>query len=134
MPLAEVSALVTGVAGVRLAGDAIVDVWQGQDTVHGDIDGARQALELLAERLTRWFGELGSDLVDRSRPPEPLHHDLPLEQRLADAVAEKVGDGSMDAATAIRVLWTADYLDVVRRLQGAIVGPVHALRASGPPR
>ena len=134
LPLAEVSALVTGVAGVRLAGDAIIDVWQGRYAVHGEADGAGRALELLADRLTGWYRELGRDLVARAMPPEPLDHDLPLEQRLADAVAEKVGDASMDAATAIRILWTADYLDVVRRLQGAIVGPVHALRAPGAPR
>ncbi len=128
--LAQVSALVTGVAGVRLASDAIVETWRGQHPVDSDLDGARDALLLLADRLARWYGDLGRELLDRERPPDPLPHDERLEQRLADAVARSLRTGSMDAATGIRIVWTADYLDVVRRLQAAVVGPVHALRGT----
>src|SRR6202035_1156751 len=31
VPLAEVTRLVTGVAGLRLAGDAVLDLWQHED-------------------------------------------------------------------------------------------------------
>ncbi|MFF1572442.1 FUSC family protein [Leifsonia sp. NPDC058292] len=123
IPLAQVTAAVIGVAGVRLASDAIVDVWNGQDAVTGDLAGTRDALELLVERLDHWYRDFGSDLLEGAAPPEPLPPDAALEQRLAQAVATE-HDASGDpltAATAIRIVWTADYLDVVRRLQGAIV-------------
>jgi uncharacterized membrane protein YccC len=120
LPLAEVSALVTGVAGVRLAGDAIVDVWQEQHPVNGDLDGAREVLELLAGHLERWYAQLGGDLVRRAPLPQPLALDSALELRLAEAVARDAGDESVGAATVIRIIWTADYLDVVRRLQALV--------------
>jgi uncharacterized membrane protein YccC len=120
LPLAQVTALVTGVAGVRLASDAIVDVWQGQHPVNGDLDGARQVLGLLAENLERWYSELGRDLLGRTDPPQPLAPDATLERRLAEAVARDANDESIGAATVIRIIWTADYLDVVRRLQGLV--------------
>lgn len=120
LPLAEVTALVTGVAGVRLASDAIVDVWQGQHPLTGDLDGARQVLEALASQLERWFGELGDDLVRRAVTPRPLEPDTALEQSLAEAIARDAGDASVGSATVIRIIWTADYLDVVRRLQSLV--------------
>jgi uncharacterized membrane protein YccC len=120
LPLAQVSALVTGVAGVRLAGDAIVDVWQEQHPVNGDLAGARRVLEQLALHLERWYARLGSDLLRRTPLPQPLALDTDLERRLAEAVARDAGDQSAGAATVIRIIWTADYLDVVRRLQALV--------------
>ncbi|ERK69437.1 hypothetical protein N136_04239, partial [Leifsonia aquatica ATCC 14665] len=55
--------------------------------------------------------------------------------RLADAVADDLESGSADAmGTAVRVIWTADYLEVVRRLQSAIVPPARVLRDDTPRR
>jgi hypothetical protein len=36
VPLAEVTSLVTGVVGLRLAGDAVLDLWQHDDEAGGD--------------------------------------------------------------------------------------------------
>ena len=36
VPLAEVTSLVTGVVGLRLAGDAVLDLWQHDDAADGD--------------------------------------------------------------------------------------------------
>lgn len=122
-PLAQVTALVTGVAGVRLAGDSLIDVWRGQHPAHGDLDGARESLQRQADRLTRWYDDLGRDLLTRADPPAPLDADPGLDQRLTDAVSRDGEDASIGAATVVRLVWTADYLDVVRRLQALIVFP-----------
>ena len=43
MPLAEVTSLVTGVAGVRLAADAVLDLWEGDGSADGDRSAAPAA-------------------------------------------------------------------------------------------
>ncbi|HWD62857.1 MAG TPA: FUSC family protein [Humibacter sp.] len=127
-PLAQVTASVTGVAGLRLASDAIVDIWRGQRRVEGDRGAARRALNESADRLNDWYRELGRQLVDRGDPPRPLPQDPVVERRLADAVARDLSDDSGNAtATAVRIIWTGDYLDVVRRQQPVIVGSADEL-------
>jgi hypothetical protein len=37
-----------------------------------------------------------------------------------------LGDDGRASATAIRMIWTDDHLDVVRRLQAAIIPPARA--------
>lgn len=122
-PLARVTALVSGVAGVRLAGDSIVDVWQRQDAAAADVTDARAALEQLTARLSAWYTELGRDLLSRSPSPEPLAPDPALEQQLARAATSDADDASLRPTPVVRLIWTADYLDVVRRLQAVILGP-----------
>lgn len=120
-PLSQVTALVTGVAGVRLAGDSIVDIWREQHEVRGDLDGAKDTLALQAARLNRWYDDLGRDLLSRAEPPAPLPADPELDARLAAAVSRDEDDASIGAPTVVRIIWTADYLDVVRLLQALIV-------------
>jgi len=128
LPLAQVTALVTGVAGVRLAADSIVDVWQGQLPVPADVTAARHPLQHLAARLTTWYDQLGAALVARATPPLPLHRDPAAERSLAEAItpdldavaSDAAAPTSPSAATTVRLIWTADYLDVVRRLQALI--------------
>jgi hypothetical protein len=50
--------------------------------------------------------------------PEPLAHDYSTKARLVDAVRNDLYDANDQATpTAIRILWTNDHLEVVRRLQ-----------------
>ena len=123
LPLPQVTALVTGVAGVRLASDSLIDVWHGQHPAQVDLDGARESLQRQADRLTRWYDDLGRDLLTRADPPAPLDADAGLDERLVDAVSRTGDDASLGAATVVRLVWTADYLDVVRRLQALIIVP-----------
>jgi hypothetical protein len=48
--------------------------------------------------------------------------------RLAADVLEGGGTHDHETETAVRIIWTADYLDVVARLESAIVAPVQELR------
>ena len=55
-------------------------------------------------------------------PPEPLAHDKAADGRLIEAVRhDLLGDDGNASATAVRMIWTGDHLDAVRRLQAVIV-------------
>jgi uncharacterized membrane protein YccC len=104
LPLAEVTGLVSGVVGLRLAGDAVLDLWKA--------DGAagRCSPELLtaSDALTTWYGEFATSLMDGGAVPDPLA-----------ALPAVAGDE--------RVIWTGDHLDAARRLQEALVEPARAV-------
>ena len=59
--------------------------------------------------------------------PRPLAHDKAADGRLVRAVRrDLLGNDGKASATAVRVIWTGDHLDVVRRLQAAITSPARA--------
>jgi uncharacterized membrane protein YccC len=125
VPLAEVTSLVTGIGGVRLAADAVLDLWQREDgSAAGDRAAARQELLRTSELLKVWFEDLARSLVNGREPREPLAHDKVADARLLQAVRRDLrGEDGKATATAVRMIWTGDHLDAVRRLQQVIVGP-----------
>jgi uncharacterized membrane protein YccC len=128
VPLAEVTSLITGVGGLRLAADAVLDLWQREDGASiGDRAGARQELLESSELVKTWYDDLAASLVDGSEPREPLAHDRVADGRLVDAVRHDLsGADGRASATAVRMIWTGEHLDAARRLQGIIVGPARA--------
>lgn len=133
-PLSEVSATVTGVAGVRLAADAVLELWRGQTPSRSDHVSTRQALLDPMERLGRWYAELAAQLVALGPLPEPQPADPAADDELAAAVRDDLAGPADALATAVRIIWTADYLQVVRRLERAIVRPAMLLRDDASPR
>jgi uncharacterized membrane protein YccC len=128
LALAEVTSLVTGVGGLRLAGDAILDLWQHEDgSDGGDRDAAREELRKASELVKLWYDGLAQSLLSGREPPDPLPHDKVMDGRLIEAVRHDLAsDDGQASATAVRMIWTADHLDAARRLQREIVGPSHA--------
>ncbi len=126
--LAEVTSLVTGVGGLRIAADAILDLWQGEDgSPGGDRTAARQELLRSSERLESWYDEFAESLLNGSAPHGPLPHDRVADGRLVEAVRRDLhGEDGATSATAVRMIWTGDHLDSVRRLQKIIVAPARA--------
>jgi hypothetical protein len=60
-----------------------------------------------------------------------MTHDTAADGRLLDAVRRDLqGDDGKASATAVRMIWTGDHLDAVRRLQRLIVEPA-AIAADG---
>jgi hypothetical protein len=60
-------------------------------------------------------------------PYQPVAHDKAADGRLVRAVRrDLLGDDGTASATAVRMIWTGDHLDVVRRLQAAIISPARA--------
>jgi hypothetical protein len=128
-PLAEISGLVSGVGGLRLAADAVLDLWEREDgAVPGDRAAAREELLKSSALVEGWYDNLASRLADGRPPNPPLAHDEVADARLADAVAHdlRAADGKA-SATAVRMVWTGDHLDAVRRLQEVIVEPARAV-------
>ena len=134
VPLADVAGLVTGVAGLRLEADAVLDLWQGGDgRAGGDVAAARQEILSTADRVTGWYDGLAATLITGGELPQPLAHDQAADGRLVRAVRrDLLGDDGKAGATAVRMIWTGDHLDVVCRLQTAIISPAPAT-AGRPP-
>ena len=127
-PLAYMAGLVTGVAGLRLEADAVLDLWRGDDgQAGGDMAAARHEILGTAERVTGWYDGLATTMTTGGELPQPLAHDTPADGRLVRAVRrDLLGDDGRASATAVRMIWTGDHLDVVRRLQAAITSPARA--------
>jgi hypothetical protein len=139
VPLAEVTSLVTGVVGLRLAGDAVLELWQQpHDEAGGDRAAARRELLSSTEQMAGWYRDFAAGLTGRGDLPEPLTHDERADQRLVDAVGHDLrGEDGQATATAVRMIWTGDHLDAARRLQEMLAEPArtavreHALTPRG---
>jgi uncharacterized membrane protein YccC len=137
LQLAEVTRLVTGVAGLRLAGDAVLDLWAREDgQAPGDRAAAREELLGTSNRIRGWYDELALSLVSGKPLTEPLTHDKLADGRLIEAVRHDLrAEDGQASGTAVRMIWTADHLDAARRLQGVVFDPAKAAiedRALGP--
>jgi uncharacterized membrane protein YccC len=128
LPLADVTRLVTGVVGIRLAGDAVLDLWVRDDCQSdGDRAAARSEILEATERVRRWYIDLADSLVTGDRVPEPQPHDEVADGRLVETVRHDLSGADGKASeTAVRVIWTADHLDAARRLQTALIGAATA--------
>jgi uncharacterized membrane protein YccC len=136
LPLAHVTSLVTGVAAVRLAADAVLDLWQSDDgEAAGDRAAAREELLKSADLVEGWYDDLAGSLLDERDLRDPLGHDKVADGRLVEAVRNDLqGADGRATATAVRMIWTGDHLDAVRRLQQTVIGPAreaNELRAVG---
>jgi uncharacterized membrane protein YccC len=127
-PLAAMTSLVSGIGGLRLAGDAIIDLWQREDgSVPGDRAAARRELLQTSERVRRWYEDLADSLLAGDDPRAPLAHDSASDDRLVKALRDDLsGDDGRASGTAVRMIWTGDHLDAARRLQQVIFGPARA--------
>jgi uncharacterized membrane protein YccC len=123
--LADIAGLVTGVVGLRLEADAVLDLWRGADgQAGGDVAAARHEILGTAERVTGWYDGLATTMITGGELPRPLASDKPADDRLVQAVRrDLLGEDGKASAIAVRMIWTGDHLDVVRLLQAAIISP-----------
>ena len=132
VPLAEVTTLVSGIAGLRLAADAVLDMWAGEDG-RGSCDTreARREIQASCTTLVEWYESFARGLVGREPVPDPLPPDAAADGRLIEALRRDLGaaDGHT-TATAVRMIWTGDHLDAARRLQAGLVAPARAAAAA----
>ena len=136
VPLAEIASLVTGVVGVRLAADSVLNLWGRDGAYGGDRSAARDELLGAATSIGGWYRHFAEGLTGDEGVPDPLTPDDGADGRLIAAVANDLGDSDGHAtATGVRVIWTGDHLDAVRRLQEMLVEPARtavAAHALGP--
>lgn len=131
LPLAEATKVVTAVAVLRLTADAILSLWeQDEGTAADDHTGARAELLEAGSLMCAWYHESARALAGDGDVPDPTEWDPGAADRLLAAVRHDVaGRNPGDSRTAVKVLWTADHIDVARRLQGSIVEPLRAVVA-----
>ena len=109
-------------AGLRLAADAILDLWQRDDgSATGDRAAVRGILLEETDVLSRWFKDLGQRLVGRTPLPTPLAPDVARDRRLVASVDADLRGGDGRASATAVIIWTGDHLDAIRRLQPGLV-------------
>ncbi len=132
VPLAEITALVTGVVGLRLAGDAVLDLWREEDGAGGQGPQAGRQLLVTTATVVAWYRDLAASLTGKAPLPAPQPRDQRADQRLVDAVRHDLrGNGGRAGAVAVRMIWTGDHLDVARRFQASLVGPAQTATEQG---
>jgi uncharacterized membrane protein YccC len=136
VPLPALTTLAHGVVALRLTADAVLDLWGRDDArAAGDRAGARAELLAGSHRIAGWYDALAAGLLRRSPVPAAATPDHAADRRLIDAVRRDLqGDDGRATATAIRVIWTADQLDAVRRIQESLVAPARTAAGGGSPR
>ncbi|GGM61413.1 FUSC family protein [Dactylosporangium sucinum] len=127
VPLTEVTRLVTGVAGLRLVADAVLDLWAGDPgTATGERGAARRVLQDAGDTVAGWYDALARALAGPGTVPDPLPAGTETAVLLRKAVDRDLREAS--AATAVRMVWTGGHLDAARRLQRSLVGPARYAR------
>ncbi|MFF7751635.1 FUSC family protein [Streptomyces sp. NPDC007971] len=123
VPLCETTTLITGVVGLRLAADAVLELWRrapGGGPLE-DRAAAQGELLIMAERVVRWYQSLAEGLESQGPVPEPLKSDRVNNSRLVEAVRRDLHDAEGRATgTGVRIIWTGDHLEAVRRLQSPV--------------
>jgi len=132
VPLAEITRLVSGVTALRLAADAVLDLWQrDEDPVSDDRASARMELLRSVELIRNWYDDLAGSLDGERTIPPTLERDPEADNRLVRAVQHDLRDEDGKAtATAVRMIWTGDHLEAVRRLQPSLLQPALAARSA----
>ncbi len=122
VPLVDATRLVTGVTGLRLAADAVLELWQSDNADARDRGAARRELLAYSASVSDWYGRLATGLEHRGEVPQPQEREPAAAQRLVDAVAHDLqGADGQGTATGVRVVWTGDHLDAARRLEQTLV-------------
>ncbi|MEU3518455.1 FUSC family protein [Streptomyces sp. NPDC006654] len=129
LSLACTTTLVTGVVGLRLAADAVVSLWQGEDrarvqAVRADAHGAVLGSAAL---VTGWYHEFAASLGDHTPVPDVVPLRPADAARLVASVRTELSDEEGRATpVAIRIIWTDDHVDAARRLQPGLADAAKA--------
>lgn len=123
MSLADTTTLVTGVVGLRLAADAVISLWLdcGPTRSKADQTEAHRAILGAVENVAGWYQGLAHSLEQRTPVPAPVPPAPESAARLVESVRTDLVDHDGQAtATAVRMIWTGDHIDVARRLQPSL--------------
>jgi uncharacterized membrane protein YccC len=125
LPMADVTVLLTGVVILRLSADAVVDLWaRDGDAPAGDASPARHEVAAAGAQVADWYEALAQALTGSGGVPAELAPDEAADGRLIGAVQRDLsGEDGQGTSAAIKMIWTADHIDVARRLQATIIGP-----------
>jgi hypothetical protein len=129
LDLAQVTSLLNGVVGLRLAGQAVLDIWrQDLERPHGDRSAARRELRQINDVVVRWYLDFAASLTGPGPVPAALPGDTSAQVRLVEALYDDIKDNRGQAGLAVRMIWTDDHLETARRLQAHLVAPGEAAK------
>ena len=129
--LASMTSLVSGVARLRLAADAVLSLWRraGDARLDAAGDGARSELLATASNVTGWYRDLADGFDAHASPSDPMGPDPAAETRLVESLRQDLGDEEGGAtANAVRIIWTGDYVESARRLQPGLAKAAGTMR------
>jgi hypothetical protein len=128
LPLADVAALVSGVARLRLASDWAVALWREPGSIATDVQAVvRSRLVESDHEIHRWFDRFAATLRRRRPAPDPVALDHRTTAGLLAPIRTTLGSDVEGAPwSAVRAGWTGDLLDAVRLLQSTIAAPYAA--------
>ncbi|MGW1130776.1 FUSC family protein [Streptomyces griseoluteus] len=132
LALADVTALVDAVAILRLTADAVTDLWSraGHAPENGRAAAGREILDS-SRSVSSWFESAGLALAGGGAAPGRPQSRPVVDADLRESVSRDLRAGTeQGTATAVRMVWMADHLDTMRRLQAEIDGPVRTAAAS----
>jgi uncharacterized membrane protein YccC len=131
IPLPEVTALVTGVANLRQTSDAVLALWVKDDDQPNEVrSSVRDELTYEVAVLARWYERLGAAFVGEATVLEVAPRSETSRRLIIEAVRDDLRSDDSDAgATAVRLIWTRDYLEASRRNQKALVQPARVVAA-----
>jgi uncharacterized membrane protein YccC len=120
VPFADVAALVTGVAILRLSATSVTEFGDHRVT-NDEWDVARQRVADLSASIVEWYDEFARRFQGQhgaaQLSPQPTGDD-----QVVSAVREQLGRmATPDLDEAMRILWTADQLTAVQRLEASVV-------------
>ncbi len=134
--LEKVTTLTNGAARLRLAGEAIARMQQGENSAAADgLDAPARLLASRADDVTGWYQTLASVLsgVAADVPPvgPPVRTGDDDESFLDVLIPSVRGCGDAQRARdAQRLLWSAQYLGDVNLLRGELVEPAAEVRTA----
>jgi Fusaric acid resistance protein family len=128
VPFAAITGLVSGVTALRIAGTALLELWRYDDgQSNEDSANAQAEVRAAGERIRQWYDELGAGIAGGAEIPPALEPDAAANTRLVEALQRDLAAGSGNHnPTVVRMIWTADHLDAMRRLGASLVDPARA--------
>ncbi|HTJ34071.1 MAG TPA: FUSC family protein [Dactylosporangium sp.] len=118
VPMLDMSRLVGGVVGLRLAADAVLDLWSRARDATPGLTADRSRLRESGGEVAGWYVGLAAALTGTASVPEPL----PPGAALPDP-----------QAASPRLVWTGGHLDAARRLQPGLITPAREVAATASP-
>ena len=120
-PLSDVTTLVTGVTLLQLSADAINDLWD-RDSKDANWLEARQHITDIAESVAAWYDRFAGRFEDATAIAESPPVEASDGQVVAAVRNSLMRSDNPDLAGALTILWIADHLKVVERLEPVVDG------------
>jgi uncharacterized membrane protein YccC len=126
---ADLASVVLAVGAVRRSADAIWELWAHNESPSaGDRAAAHAELRRTQQDIAGWYEQVASSLTGPTPVPGPTPPSDATAVRLLRAVADDLDAGDPTrASAAIKLIWTHDHLEIVRRLESVVREPVSML-------